>query len=405
MLHVVMISPLPPQETGESPYTARLIRELVKEFGLKITAIAGKEAEPLDDSSNQIETKAIWDGRDLLYPFKLFKRISEIGPHLVHVQFGPHGKIYGGLFGELMLLLLVFLKAAGINTTVTLHSTWMPAQVEERVEKYGILRHFSFLARPAFKLYMKVLDWGTTTIQLSTSTMNSELKQRFLQHYGIKSDKVLEIPHPCRKNVQIQDRQKAAKKLGLEDKEIVLVFGFIREGKGLELAIRSMELLQELSPDALLLIAGRPKDREGKKYLRELKSLTRKLRLEDYVHFDTRFIPEEEVPLYFSSASVILVPYTESVGASGPIHNYAAYGTPIVAADVGYHMRGALGGSLVLFETGDTRDLAHTVNKVLSNKDFAIQTGNKHRNYAAKETWRRAAFRTLRNYAKSLKLQ
>ncbi|MFO7837776.1 MAG: glycosyltransferase, partial [Candidatus Thorarchaeota archaeon] len=223
--------------------------------------------------------------------------------------------------------------------------------------------------------------------------------------YGIKSDKVLEIPHPCRKNVQIQDRQKAAKKLGLEDKEIVLVFGFIREGKGLELAIRSMELLQELSPDALLLIAGRPKDREGKKYLRELKSLTRKLRLEDYVHFDTRFIPEEEVPLYFSSASVILVPYTESVGASGPIHNHAAYGTPIVAADVGYHMRGALGGSLVLFEAGDTRDLAHTVNKVLSNKEFATHTGNKHQNYATKETWRRAAFRTLRNYAESLKLQ
>ncbi|MGV9169911.1 MAG: glycosyltransferase [Promethearchaeia archaeon] len=405
MFHVVMVSPLPPEETGESPYTARLIKELVNKADLKVTAIAGEEAEDLDKTDSRIETKSIWNGRDLLYPFKMVKRISEIRPHLVHVQFGPHGKVYGGLFGEPMLLLLILLKATGINTTVTLHSTWMPQQVEERVKKYGILSHLSFLARPAFQLYMKLLDWGTTTIQLSTTTTNSELRKQFLHHYGMDPDKVSEIPHPCRTDVEVLERGKAAKQLGLQNRDIVLIFGFIREGKGLGLAIRSMESLRELNSNALLLIAGRPKDKEGKTYLEQLKDLRLSLGLEDHVQFETRFIPEVEVSVYFSAASVVLVPYTESVGASGPIHNYAAYGTPIVAADVGYHMEGTLGGSVVLFEAENSENLANTVNRVLSNDDFATRIGNRHKKYAQRETWQKAALRTLKNYAKTLKTQ
>ncbi|MBD3157497.1 MAG: glycosyltransferase [Candidatus Lokiarchaeota archaeon] len=405
MLHVVMISPLPPQETGESPYTARLIKELVNKADLKITAIAGEEADTLDKTNARIESKSIWDGRNLFYPLTLLKEIAEIRPHLVHVQFGPHGKIYGGLFGEPMLLLLLLLRAVGIDTTITLHSTWMPRQVEERVEKYGFLSHLRFLARPAFKLYMKLLNWGTTSIQLSTSTMNSELRKQFLHHYEIEPTKVLEIPHPCRADVEIHDKREAAESLGLQDREIVLIFGFIREGKGIELAIRSMDRLRDLRPDALLLVAGRPKDKEGKKYLQKLRELTDERGLENHVQFDMRFIPEKELPLYFSAASVVLVPYTESVGASGPIHNYAAYGTPIVAADVGHHMKGSLGGSVVLFEAEDTEALADAVNRILSNKGFANQIGKKHRNYAKRESWPKAALRTLRHYAKTLKTE
>lgn len=403
MLHVVMISPLPPEETGESPYTARLIRELVKEYNLKVTAIAGTEAEPLDESEKRIETKPIWNGRDVLYPFTLLKRVAKLRPHVVHVQFGPHGKVYGGLFGEPMLLFLILLKLTGINTTVTLHSTWMPQQVEERVEKYGFLSRFSFLARPAFKLYMKLLDWGTATIMLSTSATNSELRKQFLHHYKINPTKVLEIPHPCRTDVEIHDKEDAVRRLGLQDKDVILVFGFIREGKGLDIAIKAMEKLRETNPDALLLIAGRPNDEAGQEYLGKLKALVYERGVQNSVQFDTRFIPEEEVALYFSAASVVLVPYTESVGASGPVHSYAAYGTPIVAANVGYHMKGALNGSLILFESENSQDLAKKVKGILSHKNLATKTGTIHQEYAKKETWRRAALRTLRNYAKTMK--
>jgi glycosyltransferase involved in cell wall biosynthesis len=399
-----MISPLPPQETGESPYTARLIKELVRKHDLKVTVLAGEAAEPLDKGNRRIETKSIWNGRDLLYPFKLVKKISKIRPHLVHIQFGPHGRIYGGFFGEIMLLLIILLKAIGIKTTVTLHSTWMPNQVEQRIQNYGLLSHLGFLARPAFKLYMKLLDLGTTTIQLSTSSTDSELRRQFIHHYAIEPDKVLEIPHPCRSEVEIHDKDIAARKLGLEGKKIVLIFGFIREGKGLELAIEAMQTLRVLIPDSHLVIAGRTKYEEDEKYLADLKSLRSELKLDDHVRFDPRFIPEEEIPYYLSAASAILVPYTESVGTSGPVHNFAAYGTPVVAADVGHHMPEMLGGSLVLFKSGNSQDLAHSLEKILSDREYASEIGKKHREYAKQETWQVAARRTIRNYKETLEI-
>jgi len=404
MLHVVMISPLPPEKTGESPYTARLIKELVRRYDLKVTAIAGEEAQPLDRTNRKIETKPIWNGRDFLYPLRLVRTISKLRPDLVHIQFGPHGRIYGGLFGESMLLLIILLKEMGIKTTVTLHSTWMPNQVEQRIKDYRMLSHLGFLARPAFKLYMKLLDLGTTTIQLSTSSTDSELRRQFIRHYTIEPSKVLEIPHPCRSEVKTHDKEISARKLGLEGKKIVLVFGFIREGKGLELAIDAMQTLRDLIPDVRLVIAGRPKYEEGEEYLADLKSLRSELKLDNHVRFDTRFIPEEEIPYYLSAASAILVPYTESVGTSGPVHNFAVYGTPIVAADVGHHIPEMLGGSLVLFKSGNSQDLAHSLEKVLSDQEYASEIGKKHQEYAREETWKVAARRTIRNYKETLEI-
>ncbi len=71
---------------------------------------------------------------------------------------------------------------------------------------------------------------------------------------------------------------------------------------------------------------------------------------ESHARFDAKFIPEEMVPVYFSAALAILISYTESVGASGPIHSYAGYGVPIVAADVGYHLRESMGGHITAAE-------------------------------------------------------
>jgi glycosyltransferase involved in cell wall biosynthesis len=159
-----------------------------------------------------------------------------------------------------------------------------------------------------------------------------------------------------------------------------------------------------LIPDVRLVIAGRPKYEEGEEYLADLKSLRSELKLDNYVRFDTRFIPEEEIPYYLSAASAILVPYTESVGTSGPVHNFAAYGTPIVAADVGHHIPEMLDGSLVLFKSGDSQDLAHSLEKVLSDQEYASEIGKKHQEYAREETWKVAARRTIRNYKETLEI-
>ncbi|MHA1653954.1 MAG: glycosyltransferase, partial [Candidatus Thorarchaeota archaeon] len=157
-------------------------------------------------------------------------------------------------------------------------------------------------------------------------------------------------------------------------------------------------------PSVLLLIAGSPWGEDGEFYLLEIRELIERLGVSEWVRLDTEFIPSERVPLYFAAAAVILLPYEESVGASGPAHHCAAYGVPIVAADVGLHMREALGGYVVLFKSKDATDLAHKILELLDDPAWRTRIGEGLREYATHEDWARAAARTVAHYARTLTL-
>ncbi len=361
-------------------------------------AITNREADELPKHGGRVKTLRIWDGRSILYPFMLWKEIMREKPNIVHVQFGPHGEIYGGFFGEVMLVLLLLLRLGGIKTTVTLHSTWIGYQVRERIKSYKTLSSVSFLAVPAFRLYMKLLKWGTTLTQLSTTKIDSSLRKAFLREFGFPPKSVVEIPHPCRQIENIPDRAECKKLLNLNGKIVILIFGYIRKGKGIEFAIQAMKILSDRHPDALLLIAGRPLDKDSENYLDTLITQTKDLLLGDSVRFRTKYIPQDEIRLYFSAADIILFPYSESVGASGPIHNSAGFGRAIVASNEGYHMKEAIGGSLALFRSRSSQSLAHVLDDVLSSKSRRLAMGETNREYANRENWQLAAKRTLDYY-------
>ncbi len=404
MLRVVMISPLPPERFGEAKYTTELITRLASRKWLDIIAVTGTEADSLGVNGREIETHRVWNHTSPLYPIRLLGLIRRLRPHLVHVQFGPYGRLFGGLFGEIMLILLILLRTVGIRTTVTLHSTWMPEQVQQRVQQYKKLRRLAFLAPTFFRLYMRLLDWGTTSIQLSTVRMDSRLKREFIRQYRISPRKVLEIPHAF-DNVQSKLESEVAKnRLDIQHEHVLLMFGFIRRGKGLDVAINAMQQVSSRVSNVLLLVAGQAKDSDSKEYLVEIKERVKELGLEDHVRFDTRYIPDEDVPLYFSAATLVLMPYTESVGASGPIHNFAGLGVPIIASNVGLHMPETLDGNITLFRDGDSSDLARVIINLLEDTEARDQIGEMQSAYASKESWGLAAERTIANYYKTLQL-
>lgn len=401
-MRVAMISPLPPEKPGEALYTTRLIEALAKNRDIEIVAIGGPASRPLNIPGANVETAPIWKSRSLLYPLTLWRFIRKRRVHLVHVQFGPHGAVYGGMFGEVMLFLLLLLRYTGTKTTVTSHSTWTIEQVKVRIKEKLKLSVFPFLAPAIFGIFMKLLDWGTDTIQLSTVRLNSTLKQTFLNEFGYDPNKVVEIPHPCAGVERIQSREEAMKRLGVTNKKIVLVFGFIRRDKGIHLAMEAIKTLRKNDPNILLLVAGKPFDMDGRVYLQELLKLQKDNGLFENVRFDTAYISKEMIPVYFSAASIILAPYTESVGASGPLHEACGYGTPIVASEAGVHIREALGGNVVIFDQEDVDDLREKLEYVLTNKSFDQEIRAKLLKYAEKETWDKAAERTIAYYRKTL---
>jgi len=115
--------------------------------------------------------------------------------------------------------------------------------------------------------------------------------------------------------------------LNLKNKTI-LFFGFVREYKGLNHLIEAMpKVLEKLKVD--LLIVGEFWD-DKEKYIDQIKQLG----IENYVHIIDRYVPNEEVNLYFSVADVVVLPYI-SATQSGIIQIAFGFDKPVITTNVG----------------------------------------------------------------------
>jgi glycosyltransferase involved in cell wall biosynthesis len=148
------------------------------------------------------------------------------------------------------------------------------------------------------------------------------------------TQKVDYVPYPV-KTYEQPDSKKGAMRarlrgeLGLAPQAVlILVFGGTRYDKGADLAVKMLPYL----PDHYHLLFAGKDTYFSRNYLTGLAS---KHGLLERLHFDSRFIPEEEVPALFSGCDIVLLPYRKNFsGQSGPLTVAAALGTKIVAPDL-----------------------------------------------------------------------
>jgi glycosyltransferase involved in cell wall biosynthesis len=142
---------------------------------------------------------------------------------------------------------------------------------------------------------------------------------------------VRESPHPTYADFAGQDVPPAAAakhELGLTGKRVLLFFGFVRAYKGLDVLLQALDALEAGAGYHLVVVGEFYED--AQKYRQSLETLERRgqLTLVD------RYVPNEEVPLFFSAADLVVVPYL-SATQSGVIQMAYAFGKPVVASAVG----------------------------------------------------------------------
>jgi glycosyltransferase involved in cell wall biosynthesis len=144
----------------------------------------------------------------------------------------------------------------------------------------------------------------------------------------IPNAKYIFHPHPLYEHFGERiDAAEARKKLNIPDgKKIILFFGFIRKYKGLDILLKA---LAKLYSDYVLIIAG-----EVYGSFEEYQILIDALVLEKQVYLHTRYISNEEVPLFFSAADVCVLPY-KSATQSGIISIAYHFDLPVIATNVG----------------------------------------------------------------------
>ncbi|MDD2490693.1 MAG: glycosyltransferase [Bacteroidales bacterium] len=138
----------------------------------------------------------------------------------------------------------------------------------------------------------------------------------------------ISTPHPLYNHFGKKlDRSDACRKLGLpEEKKIILFFGLIREYKGLDILL---EAFSNLNDSFQLVIAGEPYGRFDK-YAKLIEASPNRERIK----LTTRYIADNEVPLFFSSADVCVLPYRSATQSGISAISYH-FTLPMITTDVG----------------------------------------------------------------------
>jgi D-inositol-3-phosphate glycosyltransferase len=145
---------------------------------------------------------------------------------------------------------------------------------------------------------------------------------------------------------------------------ILLFFGHIKEVKGLDILIEGLSLIKNEIKNIKLLIAGK----SWKVNFEIYEKMIKKHRLESNIIIRNEFIPNHQVPYYFKSADLVILPY-KKIFNSSVLQRALAYSSAIVVSNLEPFMEIIKDGyNGVIFEGGNARDLSMKIKMMISDE-------------------------------------
>lgn len=162
------------------------------------------------------------------------------------------------------------------------------------------------------------------------------MKKELLEEFGVSENAVTIIPFGINNAVPETSLTpaEAKERVGVSASEkTMLFFGNIRPSKGLEYLLPAFEMLVGRDPSYRLIIAGRCSKRFAGEW-EKVRPVASRLSRQGAVILRNRFIPDDEMELYFKAADLLVLPYTD-IFQSGVLFLGYNFGLPAVATDVG----------------------------------------------------------------------
>jgi glycosyltransferase involved in cell wall biosynthesis len=164
-------------------------------------------------------------------------------------------------------------------------------------------------------------------------TMTETARQRLVESYSADHDAVVVIPHGAIDHGPVgTGAARAVRKP--TDRPLVLTWGLLGPGKGIEWAIDAMPGLQDLRPRYLVIGRTHPKvlDRDGEEYRDSLARRAEMRGVADVVELDDRYLAAGELADLVQRADVVLLPYdSHEQVTSGVLIEAVAAGRPVVS--------------------------------------------------------------------------
>ncbi len=177
------------------------------------------------------------------------------------------------------------------------------------------------------------------------------------------------------------------------DREYILYVGTIEPRKNIPVLFKAFSLIRKKRPVKLILAGGK-----GWLY-KDILKMPHELGIEDDVVF-TGYVDEQTILYLYNYASVSVYPSIYE-GFGLPVIEAMSCGTPVIISDIP-SLREVAGDAAMLFNPEDHKELADTIEKVLSSEPLRLQLGQKGLYRAAEFSWKKVAASTIQTYKKAL---
>jgi glycosyltransferase involved in cell wall biosynthesis len=393
-MKIAFVAGWPPEDKqGEANYASNIIKEYKRNYsGDEIIVYAhvskGKTASTdfTEDNISNILVKRVTNGssffsrtfRSLMVPFRIIKDRCDV----VHYQ-GVHTPLYGMLFGESMIFTFLILRICGVKQFYSLHSTWMKDDLEclvlekkkNKISSYLFIKYYGFYLKAVYFFMNKVFVVSCGNIDIAVKA--------FLEEWKLDFSKTYKENHPCHLN----DESPKASIVEVSNvnsvEKNILCLGYIRKDKGIHNLIRSFEQIALNDKNVKLIVGGEAIGKEGKLYVEHISELINKSPFNDRIEFIDGYIEQSNFQKLFTSASVVVIPYSRVIGPSGPIHYALGRNKIVVATNLGHNSN--LADVVCLYDSTET--LSDSLLKVLNDKAYVSNLKSGINKYVNDNSW------------------
>lgn len=221
--------------------------------------------------------------------------------------------------------------------------------------------------------------------------MTQHSRHLLIENYGIDPARVEVIPHGA---PPLPARQPAAlrKRLNLGDRHVLMTFGLLGPGKGIQTALEAVALAARKHPDITYLVVGAThpeiKRAHGEEYRMRLQRRVVELGLRERVIFYNQYISQDELSDFLRLSDIYVIPYPNlSQAVSGTLSYAMAMGCAVVSTPF-LHAKEVLGdGRGILAPPGDPQALAEALLELLDSPTKIETYKSAARDYGRQIAW------------------
>ena len=340
---IALIGNFAPRQCGIATFTADAFEQL-RQFHSEI-AVQVYALDDRNDSLDYQNVEAIIVRDDPQAFEKAAECINASNVDAVWLQH-EYG-IFGGLHGEMVC---DFVDRLAPPLILTLHTVLVAPTDKQR----SIIEHL--VARAS-----------------RVMVMNSHSRELLATLYGCPHELIEVIEHGAPDRPFGREEEFKAR-LGLEGKKVVMTFGLLGPGKGLEQVIEAMPAILDRHPDTIYRIVGATHPnlvrQQGEHYRETLAARADALDVSHAIEWVDRFLDTDELLDQLEACDVFITPYFNlQQSTSGTLSYAVALGKAVVATPY-VHARDLLAGQVgMLIEPQSPAAIAEAINYLFDTPD------------------------------------